>query len=185
MQASSIRLRCDIKFEVQQQLSSCGESEAGSLRSVLPDKAVGVLIGPSLPGVVGSGEEEVSTGGCFDGANGPFAVTLPYDPGVDLFWSVTRYGATTFLPLDPATIGGNDIHAYNALNTEPDADGNVTITFSMEDPDDGTYWMPVTEDGYYWLARYYGPTSRLNGNTAKDIISGGTALAERFATVKF
>ncbi len=119
------------------------------------------------------------------GANGPFVVTLPYDPGVDLFWSVTRYGADTFLPLNPADIGGHDTQAYNAFNTEPDENGNVTFTFSMEDPQDGTYWMPVAASGYYWIARYYGPTARLNGNTAKDIVYGGTALEERFSTVKF
>jgi hypothetical protein len=125
------------------------------------------------------------TGKRLAGANGSFTVTLPYDPGVDLFWSITRYGADTFLPLNPADIGGNDIQAYNAFTTEPDDDGNVMITFSMEDPKDGTYWMPVTEGGYYWIARYYGPTPRLNGNTAKDIVYGGTPLAERFKTVKF
>ena len=125
------------------------------------------------------------TGTPLAGVNGPFVVTLPYDPGVDLFWSVTRYGATTFLPLNPADIGGHDIQAYNAFNTEPDESGNITITFSVEDPDDGTYWMPVTQDGYYWLARYYGPTSRLNGNTAKDLIYNGTSLEQRFSTVQF
>lgn len=125
------------------------------------------------------------TGRGLAGANGPFVVTLPYEPGVDLFWSVTRYGADTFLPLNPADLGGNDIQAYNAFNTEPDENGNVTFTFSMEDPENGTYWMPVAESGYYWLARYYGPTSRLNGNTAKDIVYGGTALEKKFATVKF
>ncbi len=131
------------------------------------------------------------TGTKLAGANGPFVVTLPYDPGVDLFWSVTRYGADTFLPLNPADLGGHDIQAYNAFNTEPDENGNVTFTFSMEDPNsmedpkDGTYWMPVTSDGYYWVARYYGPTPRMNGKTAKDIIYGGTPLAEKFATVKF
>jgi hypothetical protein len=93
----------------------------------------------------------------------PFVVTLPYKPGVDLFWSVTRYGANTFLPLDPADLGGHDIQAYNAFNTKPDEEGNVTFTFSKEDPKDGTYWMPVTDKGYYWLARYYGPTAALNG----------------------
>ncbi len=125
------------------------------------------------------------TGKRLAGANGPFVVTLPYKPGVDLFWSVTRYGADTFLPLNPADLGGNDIQAYNAYNTEPDKDGNVTFTFSMADPKDGTYWMPVKEDGYYWLARYYGPSPRLNGNTAKDIIYGGTKLEKKFETVKF
>jgi hypothetical protein len=125
------------------------------------------------------------TGTPLSGANGPFVVTLPYDPGVDLFWSVTRYGADTFLPLNPADIGGNETQAYNAFNTEPDENGNVTFTFSMEDPQDGTYWMPVAASGYYLIARYYGPTARLNGNTAKDIVYGGTPLEARFATVKF
>lgn len=49
----------------------------------------------------------------------------------------------------------------------------------------GAYWMPVTADGYYLIARYYGPTWRLNGNTAKDIIYDGTALEDRFETVQF
>jgi hypothetical protein len=126
-----------------------------------------------------------SSGNPLSGANGPFVMSLPYDPGIDLFWSLTRYGADTFLPLDPADLGGNDIQAYNAFNTEPDDDGNVTFTFSMEDPQDGTYWMPVREDGYYLIARYYGPTPRLNGNTAKDIVYAGTPLEERFKSVKF
>jgi hypothetical protein len=119
------------------------------------------------------------------GANGPFVMTLPYKPGVDLFWSVTRYGANTFLPLNPADLDGNNIQAYNAFNTKPDKNGNVTFTFSKKDPKDGTYWMPVTDSGYYIIARYYGPTSRLNGNTAKDIVYGGTPLEKKFETVKF
>ncbi|MBW1939231.1 MAG: DUF1254 domain-containing protein [Deltaproteobacteria bacterium] len=126
-----------------------------------------------------------STGKKLAGANGPFVLTLPYKPGVDLFWSVTRYGADTFLPLNPADLGGNDIQAYNAFNTKPDKNGNVTFTFSKKDPKDGTYWMPVMDSGYYILARYYGPTKRLNGNTAKDIIYGGTKLEKKFKTVKF
>lgn len=35
------------------------------------------------------------------------------------------------------------------------------------------------------LPTYYGPTSRLNGNTAKDIVYGGTPLEKKFETVKF
>ena len=119
------------------------------------------------------------------GANGDFVVTLPFDPGMELFWSVTRYNANTFLPLNPADIGGNDIQVYNVYNMKPDEEGNVTITFSMEDPKDGTYWMPVLESGYYFLVRYYGPTSKMNGITAKDIIYKGTPLEKRFETVKF
>ncbi len=126
-----------------------------------------------------------SKGARLSGVNGPFTMTLPYKPGVDLFWSVTRYGANTFLPLNPADIGGNNIQAYNAFNTKPDENGYVTFTFSMENPNDGTYWMPVTKDGYYVLARYYGPTSRLNGNTAKDIVYKDTPLEKKFETVKF
>jgi len=38
---------------------------------------------------------------------------------------------------------------------------------------------------YYLIARYYGPAPGLNGNTAKDIIYGGTPLSEKFKTVKF
>ena len=126
-----------------------------------------------------------STGKKLAGANGPFVMTLPYKPGVDLFWSVTRYGANTFLPLNPADLGGNDIQAYNAYNTKPDKNGNVTFTFSKADPKDGTYWMPVIDSGYYILARYYGPTALLNGHTAKDMVYGGTPLEKKFETVKF
>lgn len=119
------------------------------------------------------------------GANGPFVITLPYKPGVDLFWSVTRYSFTTFLPLNPEALGGNDIQAYNEFNTEPDENGNVTFTFSKKDPKDGTYWMPVMDGPYYIVTRYYAPTSRLNGNTAKDILYKGTKLEAKFKTVKF
>jgi hypothetical protein len=119
------------------------------------------------------------------GANGPFVLTIPHDPGVDLFWSVTRYDAEKFLPLNPEEIGGNDIQAYNAFNTEPDKNGNVTMTFSKKDPKDGTYWMPVLDTSYYFIARYYGPTPRLNGNTAHDIVYRGTEFETFFKTVKF
>ena len=79
--------------------------------------------------------------------------TFPYKPkGVKGFWSVTRYSALTRNTLP----GKNDI--YNAYNTEPDAEGNITVTFSVEDPDDGTYWMPVNAgEPYYYVVRYYQP----------------------------
>jgi hypothetical protein len=52
--------------------------------------------------------------------------------------------------------GKNDI--YNAYNTKPDGDGNVTITFSVEDPKDGSYWMPVNAgEPYYFVTRFYKP----------------------------
>jgi hypothetical protein len=79
--------------------------------------------------------------------------TLPYKPrGVKEFWSITRY---SFLTRN--TIAGkNDL--YNAFNTEPDADGNITVTFSADDPKDGTYWMPVNAgEPYYFVIRYYLP----------------------------
>ena len=41
--------------------------------------------------------------------------------------------------------------------------------------------MPLTDSGYYIIARYYGPTSRLNGNTAKDIVYGGTPVRPEYS----
>jgi hypothetical protein len=78
---------------------------------------------------------------------------FPYEPkGVELFWSVTRYSALTRNTLP----GKNDL--FNAYNTEPDSDGNITVTFSVEDPSDGTYWMPVNSgEPYYFVTRYYKP----------------------------
>jgi len=124
------------------------------------------------------------SGRILSGANGPFMLTIPHDPGVDLFWSITRYGNDTRLPLNPADIGGNNIQAYNLFNTTPDADGNVTITFSVEDPDDGTYWMPVT-DPYYFISRYYGPNAKMNGRTVHDLLFRETSLAETFKATKY
>ena len=78
---------------------------------------------------------------------------FPYKPkGVELFWSVTRYSALTRNTLP----GKNDL--FNAYNTKPDANGNITVTFSVEDPKDGTYWMPVNAgEPYYFVIRYYKP----------------------------
>ena len=45
--------------------------------------------------------------------------------------------------------------------------------------------MPVMDGGYYIIARYYGPTACLNGNTAKNMVYGGTPLEKKFETVKF
>lgn len=123
-------------------------------------------------------------GRILSGANGPFALTVPHDPEVDLFWSITRYGNDTRLPLNPADIGGSNIQAYNAFNTKPDKNGNVTITFSKEDPRDGTYWMPVTGP-YYFISRYYGPNSKMNGKTVHDLLYKGTELEAKFKATKF
>lgn len=79
--------------------------------------------------------------------------SIPYkNPGVGEFWSITRYSVITKNTY-PNT---NDV--FNAYSTEPDANGNVTITFSSKDPKDGTYWMPVKADEpYYIISRYYVP----------------------------
>ena len=79
--------------------------------------------------------------------------TVPYEPeGVELFWSLTRYSALTRNTLP----GMNDL--FNAYNTQPDANGNITVTFSADDPEDGTYWMPVIPgEPYYFVMRYYKP----------------------------
>ena len=79
--------------------------------------------------------------------------TFPFSPdGVKEFWSITRYSQITRNTLP----GKNDI--FNSFNTKPDADGNITITFSVEDPKDGTYWMAVNAgEPYYFIGRYYKP----------------------------
>ena len=79
--------------------------------------------------------------------------TFPYEPdGVELFWSLTRYSAITRNTLPDK----NDL--FNAYNTKPDENGNITVTFSIEDPKDGTYWMPVNaSEPYYFVCRYYKP----------------------------
>jgi hypothetical protein len=79
--------------------------------------------------------------------------TFPYKPeGVKEFWSITRYSLITRNTIP----GRNDI--FNSFNTKPDADGNITITFSVEDPKDGTYWMSVNAgEPYYFIGRYYTP----------------------------
>lgn len=78
---------------------------------------------------------------------------FPYKPeGMELFWSVTRYSALTRNTIPRK----NDL--FNAYNTKPDANGNITVTFSVEDPKDGTYWMPVNAgEPYYFVVRYYKP----------------------------
>jgi len=78
---------------------------------------------------------------------------FPYKPeGVELFWSVTRYSALTRNTIADK----NDL--FNAYNTNPDANGTITVTFSVEDPKDGTYWMPVNaSEPYYFVVRYYKP----------------------------
>jgi hypothetical protein len=77
--------------------------------------------------------------------------TFSYEPrGVREFWSITRYSLLTRNTIP----GKNDL--FNAFNTEPDASGNITITFSVDDPQDGTYWMPVSAgEPYYFVVRYY------------------------------
>jgi hypothetical protein len=77
--------------------------------------------------------------------------TFDYTPdGVKGFWSITRYSALTRNTIADK----NDM--FNAYNTEPDTDGNITITFSVEDPKDGTYWMPVNAgEPYYFVVRLY------------------------------
>jgi hypothetical protein len=120
-----------------------------------------------------------------NGNEGPLVLTLPHAPGVTKFWSLTRYNAQTLLPFDPKLIGGHNIQSYNNYNTKPDANGNVSFTFSIDDPKDASYWIPVTAGGYYNILRYYSPTSELNGNTAMDILYKGTALEATMSTPLF
>jgi hypothetical protein len=81
----------------------------------------------------------------------PHTITVPHDANLDNFWSLTRYDGGT----RNTYAGTNDM--YNMYNTEPDANGDITVTFSSEDPQDDTYWMPVNSgDDYYFVLRYYG-----------------------------
>ena len=49
-------------------------------------------------------------------------------------------------------MGGQDCKAIRC-----DENGKVTITFRVEDPGHGTYWMPVNRgEPYYFVVRYYG-----------------------------
>ncbi len=81
-----------------------------------------------------------------------YTVTMPYENNLDEFWSITRYSALTRNTLP----GKQDV--YNAYNTKPNKDGNIQVTFSIEDPKDGTYWMPVNADEpYYYVERFYVP----------------------------
>lgn len=112
----------------------------------------------------------------------PFVFTMEYDLDLEHFWSITRYSSETRLPLDPATIGGSNRQVFAGGNTQPDENGMVTITFSAEDPQDGTYWMPVVEgEQYYFVARYYGPREGLEGKTAASLLYRGTPLENIFA----
>lgn len=81
----------------------------------------------------------------------PEVFTFAYEPkGVKNFWSITRYSLLTRNTIP----GKNDL--FNAYNTKPDVKGNITVTFSAEDPKDGTYWMPVNAgEPYYFVIRYY------------------------------
>ncbi|MGF1695694.1 DUF1254 domain-containing protein [Vibrio lamellibrachiae] len=87
----------------------------------------------------------------------PHVITLPYDANVDHFWSVTRYDGKT----RNTYARQNDV--FNAYNTLPDENGNITITFASEQVEDGSYWMPV-HDGkeYYYIVRYYGAHEESN-----------------------
>jgi hypothetical protein len=78
-----------------------------------------------------------------------------------------------------------------AQNPRPSAGGARVVAATTDIPlscDDAGGDGDDTFDlasGVLVIARYYGPTWRLNGNTAKDIIYDGTALEDRFETVQF
>ncbi len=94
--------------------------------------------------------------GEFTNGSNPYTVTLPYQANVEEFWSISRYSALTRNTLP----GKRDV--FNAYNTKPNAEGNIIITFSVEDPKDGTYWMPVNaSEPYYYVERYYNPKGKI------------------------
>lgn len=85
-----------------------------------------------------------------------YVVTMPYENNLDEFWSITRYSALTRNTL------ANAQDVYNAYNTQPNKDGNIQVTFSVEDPQDSTYWMPVNAgEPYYYVERFYAPNGKV------------------------
>jgi len=47
---------------------------------------------------------------------------------------------------------------FRAYNTQPDVNGNITVSFSVEDLKDGTYWVPVNVgELFYFVVRYDKP----------------------------
>jgi len=87
---------------------------------------------------------------------------------MDIQRKIKLTGVSKHLDFDNAiqfTIDTHDVYPQNEDllasvidYTEPDAQSNITITFSAEDPKDGTYWMPVNAgEPYYFVARYNGP----------------------------
>ena len=86
----------------------------------------------------------------------PYRVTMKYEANVKEVWSISRYSALTRNTLP----GKRDV--FNAYNTKPNSEGNIIITFSVEDPKDGTYWMPVNaSEPYYYVERYYNPKGKI------------------------
>jgi hypothetical protein len=140
---------------IQNNIGAFGPSDSSEAGSDDPEIRAAAIIGhlglPAehaiyLPFFVNCGGEMLM-------GDQPEVFTFPYEPdNVREFWSVTRYSLLTRNTLP----GRNDI--FNAFNTVPDDDGNVTITFAADDPNDGTYWMPVIAgEPYYFIVRYYGP----------------------------
>lgn len=44
--------------------------------------------------------------------------------------------------------------------------------------------MPVTGP-YYFISRYYGPNSKMSGQTVHDLLFKGTELESKFKATKF
>lgn len=108
----------------------------------------------------------------------PYTVTLPYEANVEEFWSITRYSALTRNTLP----GKQDV--YNAYNTKPNADGNINVTFSVEDPKDGSYWMPVNADEpYYYVERFYRPNGKIV--TTQDFCDNPKGIETRIGKLEF
>jgi hypothetical protein len=94
----------------------------------------------------------------------PVVITLPHNPGIKEFWSITRYDSATRLPIE----GEKD--KLSSGEMKPDAQGNVTITFSVTDPKDGTSWLSVPEGDWYAVGRFYVPTDKLSESPLMDAL---------------
>ncbi|HEY2455516.1 MAG TPA: DUF1254 domain-containing protein [Scandinavium sp.] len=127
----------------------------------------------SGPYLGGQGEKEAvypvsyndSEGQPFDGKN-IYTITMPTQPPVNAFWSVTMYDGSTKMMVN------NELNRYKVgSDTEglvKGKDGSISITLSHQKPTDtSTNWLPAPEGNFYVILRMYQPKEAVMDNEWK------------------